>query len=128
LHTKKLAEMSFGQRPSLATETKLTVPDSAATAAPAPLSLNSVKRLVSFPLRLLPQQSLADTALLVFGWITISKSAFLFYCLPSFADTEPETMFQAAQQHGRNQQNALFRRRFYFGYSVSDLTIDRRHL
>ncbi len=86
---------------------------SAATAAAAPLSLNSVKRLVSFPLRLLPRQPLADPAPMIFGSMTISKSAFLFYCLPSFTDTEPETMFQAPQQHRRNQQNALFRRRFY---------------
>ena len=40
---------------------------SAATAAAAPLSLNSVKRLVSFPLRLLPRQPLADPAPMIFG-------------------------------------------------------------
>ena len=55
------------------------------------------------------------------------KSDLIFYCLPSVTDTEPETMFQAPHQHRRNQQNALSRRQFYFGHSVSDLTIDRRH-
>ena len=67
MHTKELAEISFGQRPSLATDAELTVPDSDATAA-------VIKRLVSFPLRLLPRQPLADPAPMIFGSMKISKN------------------------------------------------------